>query len=65
MTTNDMLTLSADSANQQTAELTAIIDSLFYQLYQVVAGEYGNPNDACYAITSVHADIISIAKGEL
>lgn len=47
------------------AQTIAVINSLFYQLYHVVAGEQGNPEDTCFAITSVHEDLKQIALGEL
>ncbi len=43
----------------------AIIDDLFYQLYHIVAGEQGDPTKQHFAITSVHEDLLSIAKGEI
>jgi len=47
------------------AQTVAVINNLFYQLYHVVAGEQGNPEDTCFAITSVHEDLKLIAFGEL
>lgn len=46
-------------------ETVSVIENLFYQLYHVVAGEHGDPTDTCYSITSVHQDLLAIARGEL
>lgn len=56
---------AADMPDLTESQTVAVIESLFYQLYHVVAGEHGNPEQQCFAITSVHQDLIKIARGEL
>lgn len=46
-------------------EKQILVEALFEELYAILNDEAANPDQSCYAVTSVETDLINILSGKL
>ncbi len=48
-----------------TEQLIDLVNDAFETLYKILDQECADPDETCFAVTSVHTDIVNILTGKL